>query len=44
MGAITIVRVIGVYALVSGALVLAAARRLRGTATAGRPVRRTRHA
>ncbi|MEV5170576.1 DUF308 domain-containing protein [Streptomyces flaveolus] len=44
VGAITIAQVIGVYALVSGALVLAAARRLRGTATAGRPVRHARHA
>ncbi|MFI1832388.1 HdeD family acid-resistance protein [Streptomyces olivaceoviridis] len=44
VGAIGIAQVIGVYALVSGALVLAAARRLRGAATAGHPVRHARHA
>ncbi|MEW2285126.1 HdeD family acid-resistance protein [Streptomyces sp. NPDC047841] len=44
VGALTIAQVIGVYALLSGALVLAAARRLRGTATARQPVRHARHA
>ncbi|WP_225808586.1 HdeD family acid-resistance protein [Streptomyces spinosus] len=44
VGALAIAQVIGVYALASGALVLAGARRLRGTAAAGRPVRRARHA
>ncbi|MEU7280020.1 HdeD family acid-resistance protein [Streptomyces sp. NPDC045431] len=43
-GAITLAQVIGVYALISGALVLAAARRLRGATTAAHSARHARHA
>ncbi|MEU2441639.1 DUF308 domain-containing protein [Streptomyces rubradiris] len=45
-GAVAVARVVGGYALVSGASVLAAAHRLRGAAPAARPAhhaRRTRH-
>ncbi|MFF7098164.1 HdeD family acid-resistance protein [Streptomyces rubradiris] len=43
-GAVAVARVVGGYALVSGASVLAAAHRLRGAAPAARPARHARHA
>ncbi|WP_318199381.1 HdeD family acid-resistance protein [Streptomyces sp. SCL15-4] len=44
VGAITVAQVIGLYALISAALVLATAWRLHGTTAAARPARHARHA
>ncbi|MFI6208379.1 HdeD family acid-resistance protein [Streptomyces sp. NPDC051041] len=44
VGAIILAQIVGVYALLSGGLALAAARRLLGATTAARPARHARHA
>ncbi|MEU0336737.1 DUF308 domain-containing protein [Streptomyces sp. NPDC006193] len=43
-GALTLAQIVGVYALVSGGLALAAARRLHGAGAVARPARHARHA